>query len=260
VPVLCALAVFFGIVILLPVGAILSSALLKAWGLPLTPENLSLDNFRYVLFEYELTQKALRTSFLLALAAATATTVLGSLAAYLQVKTRVKGRHMLDLLATLPYAVPGTVIGLAMILAWSGAFALNLYNTFWIILIAYVARYLTFPFRNVGAMLRQVHPSLEEAATVCGAGWLRRFRDVIVPLIKPGLVASWFLVFIPTLRELTISILLWGPRTPTIGVAVFEMQDAGDYTSAAALGALILVVVVTGNLVLRRVLGVRFRV
>lgn len=260
VPVLGTLALFFAVIILLPVGAIFSSALLKAWGLPLARENLSLENFRYVLFEYDLTQKALRTSFLLALCAATATTILGSLAAYVQVKTRVKGRHMLDLLATLPYAVPGTVIGLAMILAWSGAIAINLYNTFWIILIAYVARYLTFPFRNVGAMLRQVHPSLEEAATVCGAGWLRRFRDVIVPLIKPGLVASWFLVFIPTLRELTISILLWGPKTPTIGVAVFEMQDAGDYTSAAALGALILVVVVAGNLVLRRVLNVRFRV
>lgn len=259
-PILGLLAIFFAIIVLLPVLSILSSALLKAWGLPLSAHNVSLDNLRYVLFEYDLTRTALKTSFLLALSAATATTIIGTLVAYLQVRTQFRGRHAMEWLATLPYAIPGTVIALAMILAWSGAFAINLYNTFWIILVAYVARYVTFPFRNVGAMLRQVHPSLEEAATACGAGWLRRFRDVIIPLIKPGLIASWFLVFIPTLRELTISILLWGPKTPTVGVAIFEMQDAGDYSSAAALGSVILIIVVSANLLLRKLLNVRFRI
>ena len=116
-----------------------------------------------------------------ALAAAAATTAIGAFAAYISVKTRIRGRHLVDLLATVPHAIPGTVVALAMILAWSGAFGINLYNTLWIILIAYIVRYLFFAFRNISAALGQVHPSLEEAAMVSGASWLRAFRDILVP-------------------------------------------------------------------------------
>ena len=82
---------------------------------------------------------------------------------------------------------------------------------------------------------------------VAGAGWLRAFRDILVPLVKPSLVASAILVFMPTFRELTISVLLWGPETPTVGVAVFEMQDEGAYTAAAAMATLLLAIVLLGE-------------
>ena len=90
-----------------------------------------------------------------------------------------------------------------------------------------------------------------------GANWLQSFRDVVIPLIRPGLLAGWFLIFMPTLRELTISILLWGPHTPTIGVAVFEMQDAGYFTASAAMATILLVVVLVGDFLLRRLTGAR---
>jgi len=256
-PVFILVLIFFVIAVIAPLISVFSSAFLRAWGVSFTLENLTFDNFYYILFEYDLTRLAIRNSVVLALSAATLTTIIGSIAAYINVKTDLRGRQLLDVLATLPYAIPGTVVALSMILAWSGAYRINLYNTFWIILVAYIARYMFFAFRNVSSSLSQIHPSLEEVAMVSGADWLRNFRDIIVPLIKPGLIASWFLIFMPTLRELTISILLWGPRTPTIGVAVFEMQDAGYYQNSAALASIILLVVLIGNYLLRKVMGVK---
>jgi len=257
-PIMVLLSLFFIIVVIAPFFAVFSNAFIKAWGLPFRWGNLTLDNFHYILFEYDLTRLAIKNSFLLGISCATITTFIGAIAAYISEKTNLKGRQIIEMLVTLPHSIPGTVVALSMILAWSGAFVLNLYNTFWIILISYIARYLFFAFRNAASSLKQIHPSLEEAARISGADWLSNFRDVILPLIRPGLLAGWFLVFMPTLRELTISILLWGPKTPTIGVAVFEMQDAGYYTSSAALASLILLVVLIGNYLIKKLFRVRF--
>ncbi len=251
-PVMAVFGVFFLISVIMPLVAVFISAFLRVWGLPVALSNMTLANFRYILFEYDLTRLALQNSLILAVSAAVATTVIGAFAAYISVKTRIRGRQLVDLLATVPHAIPGTVVALAMILAWSGAFWINLYNTLWIILIAYIVRYMFFAFRNISAALGQVHPSLEEAAMVSGAGWLRTFRDILVPLVKPSLLASAILVFMPSFRELTVSVLLWGPETPTVGVSVFEMQDAGNYTAAAAMAALLLVIVLVGDVALRR--------
>ncbi|MGY4707698.1 ABC transporter permease [Candidatus Bipolaricaulota sp. J31] len=246
---------FVAFVVIAPLVAMLLTSFLKAWGLPIRPENLTLHNYRYVLFEYDLTKRSILNSLLLAVSAATATVLVGSILAYITEKTRIKGRQVLDFLSTLPHSIPGTVVAIAMIVAWSGHYGLNLYNTFWIILVAYFARYLIYSYRNISASIIQIHPSLEEAARISGASWLHSFRDVIVPLIKPGLIAGWLLVFMPALRELTVSILLYGPRTPTISVAVFELQDAGYYHIAAALSSFVVVILLACNLIVHRLVG-----
>jgi iron(III) transport system permease protein len=105
--------------------------------------------------------------------------------------------------------------------------------------------------------LEQIHSSLEEAARVSGATWLQNFRDIVVPLIKPGLVASFLLVFMPTLRELTISILLAGPKTTTIGVAVYNLQEEGLYQISAALAGLIIGILFIGNYFVRKVINIK---
>jgi len=258
-PIAVAVYLFIGFMILAPLGAIFLTSLMRAWGVPLTWANLSLKNYRYVLFEYSLTKHAILNSLMLASSAACAITVLGAILAYITVKTKTKGRQVLDFLSTLPHAIPGTVVALAMILAWSGQFKVNLYNTFWIIIVAYVARYLFYGFRNISASLVQIHPSLEEAARVSGANWFQNFRDVVLPLIRPGIIASFLLVFMPTLRELTVSILLYGPRTPTIAVAVFELQEAGYYHISAALASLVVVVLLVCNFIVRKILGIGVR-
>lgn len=248
---------FMGLTTMAPILALFLTSFLKAWGLPLQAQNFTLRNYQYVLFEFPWTRAAMLNSFMLALVSATAAVVLGTVLAYIVVKTRMRGRHAVDALVTFPNAIPGTVVALAMILAWSGRFGVNIYNTFWILIVAYLAYYTFYAYRNIAASLVQVHPSMEEAARISGAGNFRSFRDVVFPLIKPGMVVGWLLVFAPTLRELTISILLYGPYTPTIGVALFDLQDAGYFHIASALAAVLVVVIMGTNLVMRRLVGGR---
>jgi len=241
--------------ILLPLMALLLTSFLKAWGVPLQWSNFTIRNYRYVLFEYPLTQKAIITSLVLGLSCATLAVLIGAILAYLSIKTQLRGRRLVDLVCTLPNATPATVVALAMILAFSGQFKVNLYNTLGILLVAYLARYLFYAFRNISASLLQIHQSLEEAAYISGADRLRAFRDIIIPLVKPGILGGWALVFMPAVRELTMSTLLYGPNTPTIGVAVYELQEAGYFHIAAALSCIIVIVLFTTNMAVKKVVG-----
>jgi iron(III) transport system permease protein len=243
-----------------PVLAILITSLIRAYGLPPTLDNLTLQNFAQVLFMNAAARRGIVNSLILATASATLIVFLGSLIAYILVRTKLPGRDILDFFAAMPYAVPGTVVALAMILAWLKPLPLTrivLYNTIWILLIAYVARYLTFGVRSTAGSLQQIHPSLEEAARICGANWLQSFRDVMLPLITPGLFAGWFLVFMPCLRELTVSILLWSAGRETVGVMVFNLQESGHTTLSAALAMMMLAVLVAANIITRRITGGR---
>ncbi|OQY29996.1 MAG: hypothetical protein B6244_01680 [Candidatus Cloacimonetes bacterium 4572_55] len=255
IPILVALGFFLLITVVSPFVSIFFTSLLKAWGAKLTFANLTLHNFHYILFEYGETQNAFINSFLLAISAATITTFFGAIIAYILVKTKTRGKTLLDTVTTLPYSLPGVVVAVAMILAWSGRIGINLYDTFWIILMAYIVNYLTLAVRTVSSSLSQIHDSLEEAVRISGGSWLRSFKDVVIPLIRPGLIAGWFLIFMPTLRELNMSIMLAGPETKTLGVAVYEMQDAGYYQISAALAVVILSVVIFGNIIIRKFSG-----
>ena len=214
----------------------------------------TLQNFYEVLFLNQTARRAIRNSVFLAFSAATAISLLGALIAYIVVKTRMRGRFVLDFLSNMPYALPGTVVAVAMILAWLRpvpVLGLRLYNTIWILLIAYIARYLAFGVRTTSASLAQIHVCLEEAARISGANWFQTFRDIVIPLITPGLFAAWFLVFMPALRELTISTLLWSTRHETIGVMVFNLQESGNTVASAALAVVMMLVLLLANIMTR---------
>ena len=130
------------------------------------------------------------------------------------------------MMAVLPYSLPGTVMAIGCILAWSGAFfGITLYNTIWIILAAYIARYLSYVLKSSSAALQQIHGSLEEAARSCGATHMDTLRDVTLPLIKPAMISGFFLVFLPCMRELTTSILLYGPNSRTLRCRHLSVAD-----------------------------------
>ena len=179
--------------------------------------------------------------------------LIGTLISYVLVKTKIRGKFLLEFLGVLPFSVPGTVIALGVILMWSGRFGVNLYNTAWIIFVAYIARYMAFALKSTSAALEQVHDSLEEAARACGATKWQAMKDVVLPLIKPGMVAAFFLIFLPALRELTTSVLLYGPHTRTIGVAIYTLNEDGETVYAAALAAIALVIIMLGQVLIKRV-------
>jgi len=251
VPLLLVCSVFLAITVILPLFTIFGVGFLKAYGVPMRLSNMTLDNFKYVLFESKMARDSIRNSFFLSITSAVITMLVGTMIAYVIVKIQPRGKGVLEVLGVLPYSIPGIVLAVGVILTWSGAFYLNLYNSIWIILIAYIARYMAFSMKSASASLEQVHDSLEEASRTSGASHFESLLDVTLPLIRPGMVAGFFLIFLPAMRELTTSLLLYGPFTRTMGVAIYSINEEGYTVQACALAGVAIIIIVIGELLLR---------
>src|SRR5579872_577071 len=256
-PVAAGLGALAVVSVVLPLAAILLTSLVRAYGLPPAPANLTLAHYAEVMTGVPKVQRALANS--LGLAAGSATLILGLAVGigYILTRTRVRGGAVLDLVITIPYAIPGTVVALGMILAYLRPVPLvgiRLYDTLWIILLAYVARFLAVGVRTVLAGLAQVQGTLEEAARVSGAGPLDAFLSIVVPIIRPSLGAGWILAFIPAVAELTLSILLFSVGNETLGVVIFGLNDEGKIALTAALAFLVTMLLLAVNLASRAVL------
>ena len=239
-------------IVIVPLAMIFLVGLVKAYGLPLIPENFTLANYVKV-FSSSGTLDSIRNSLFVSISAGIICMFLGTLIAYVVQKIRPKGKGVLEVLSVLPYSIPGTVLAIGVILAWSGDLGLNLYNTIWIILVAYLARYLSFSMKTSSAALLQVHPSLEEAARTCGASHTESLKDITLPLIRPAMVSGFFLIFLPAMREVTTSVLLYGPYTRTLGVQIYSLRDAGMMPRAAALGSVAIVLIIICNTIVTQI-------
>src|SRR6185295_1613527 len=234
-------AAVFAVAILLPYGALIAVSLSKSWGLSFW-KGLTLDNYRFVLFEYNVTQRAILNSLLLATLAATIAVLLGAVIGWIDVRTKAKGRRLLDYAALVPLGLPGIVMAVALIQFWL-TMPVALYGTLTILLLAYIGRYIPLGVRAANTSLRQIDASLEESARVLGASWARTLREVTLPLIRPGLFAGWLLVFVPVIQELSASILLFSSSSITLAVAVYNLYETG-YTEPVAALAMINVLII----------------
>ena len=252
-PLLIFSILYLSVTVIMPTVTIFLVGSLKTYGINFTWENMSFTNLKYILFEWKMTKDAIWNSIYLSLSAAFVTMIVGVLISYTIVKMKVRGKFILEFLGVLPFSLPGTVIAIGVILMWSGKFGVNLYNTAWIIFFAYIARYMAFSLKSNSAALEQVSDSLEEAARACGATHWQSLKDIVIPLVKPGMVAAFFLIFLPAMRELTTSVLLYGPKTRTIGVAIYALNEDGETVYAATLASVALVIIIIGQLIIKRI-------
>ena len=156
----------------------------------------------------------------------------------------------MEIMVTLPYALPGTIIALGMILAFARPLpyiGISIYGTFSILLIAYVARFLNLGYNNITGAISQIDTSLEEAARMAGAGEVRTFRDIVIPLLLPSLGGTMLLVIAPTISEISLSSLLWSVRNETIGTVIYSAMEEGRILREAALAVLLILLVVIVN-------------
>ena len=244
-------AAVFVLSVLAPYLTLLAVSLSKSWGLQFW-DNLTLKHYRFVLLEYDVTRRAIWNSLLLASAAATLAVLLGSLVGWIDLRTTLRGRKALDYTSLIPLGLPGIVVAVALIQFWLRV-PLPIYGTLVIILLAYTGRYVPLGVRAANAAFRQIDPSLEETARVTGAGWLRTFRSVTLPLARPGLFAGWLLVFIPALQELSASILLFSSESITLAVAVYNLYETGALEAVAALSIVTMVIITVAVAVATRV-------
>lgn len=248
----CAATVFLSSVA--PIAVLVMAAFSRSWVGGLTPENFTITHFDEALFNNQIAVRGILNSFRLAIAAGICAVIIGAAVAYIDLRTRARGRRLLDYLATLPLGLPGTVMAVGVLLAFiRPPFAI--YGTIWILLVAYVARFVPLAARSVNATLRQIDPSLEEAARIAGASRLGTLWHILLPLARPGLAVAFLLVFIPALSELSATILLYTGGTETIAVAIFRLNDLGQLEVVAALAVFTIGVTLLISLPLNRLIA-----
>jgi iron(III) transport system permease protein len=245
-------ALVFVVAVLAPYLTLLAVSLSRSWGLAFW-QNLTLAHYRFVLFEYDVTRRAIANSLFLASVTATITLVLGSLIGWLDLRTGVRGRKLLDYTSLIPLGLPGIVVAVALIQFWL-RLPLPIYGTLVIILLAYTGRYVPLAVRSANAAFRQIDPSLEETARVTGAAWPRTFWSITLPLARPGLVAGWLLVFVPAIQELSASVLLFSSGSITLAVALYNLYETGALGPVAAL-AIVTMLIVTAAVAVATRLG-----
>ena len=197
--------------------------------------NFTLDNYRRAVSQNAV-RYALGNSLLLGVLTATIGVALTGLLSWLIHRSNLPGRGVLEYVVMFPQAVPRLVFAFGMMWAWL-VLPVPIYGTLWVLLIAYITVFLPLGVRTISSVLLQLDKSLDECGQVCGAPWGYRLRTISMPLLRPGLVAAWMLLFIASVRELGASILLVGPYSQVLTPAIVDawFGSSSELTAAMAL-------------------------
>jgi iron(III) transport system permease protein len=247
------------VVFILPVLIIVWSSFLPFYMPPSKAaiDGVTLDNY-INLWKLPMVHRAMWNSFLLGISSSTITMLLTAIVAWIVVRAKWRGKGALDFLAFSPIAMPGLVLGIAILWLYL-VLPLPVYGTLWILLIAYVTKYLPYGMRACSSSMLQIKKELEEASEASGAGWRQTFRRVILPLLAPGFVAGWIYVITHSFRELSTSIMLYRSGTEVIAIVLFELWDGGAYPQLAALGMVLIAILVAISLAARAI-GARYSI
>ncbi len=242
------LLAFLGFINIVPLLNMIYSSFQKTYGLRMSLQNFSVKNFSFVLTNRGAVA-AVCNSLLLAAATSLICIVLGMVCAYLKIRKNSVVMKTAEKCASLTYAVPGIVLSLAMIFHWVEpvpGFRPGIYGTMGILAVAYVTRYLVLQIKGSATALLAIDPALEEAVRVSGRGKIALWREVMLPLLTGPVLSSAFLIFVPALTELTLSSMLAGAGTKTIGLTIFNYQQSGDYNLSAALSSIVVLFILAG--------------
>ena len=241
------------IMLVAPLMALVASSLAPAYGVPLTLKTATIHAYEEILLRQAVTRTAFINSLFLATATSLCLLLVTVLTAYFLVRGKSRFMFLLSALVDIPYALPGVVISVSYVLLFAAPIPLvgiTLYGTLWIILLAYFSSFFAVSLKPMVSAFTQFDPVLEEAARLSGAGFWRRMRDIILPLVGPAAGASVILVFLIACNELTVSALLWSAGTQTLGVVIYNLDDSGSFDLASALSVLVVVMVIVLMLLL----------
>jgi iron(III) transport system permease protein len=233
--------VYFCLIVVLPFAVLLWSSFQRFYSVPSMAalQNLTLDPYRFIL-SYPNLGRSVVNSVFLSFTTATVIMLVTSVICWIVVKTKLPGRWLLDNVASVPIVFPGLVLGLSIMIFYLNV-DIGLYGTIWIMLVAYITRFMPYGLRYSTTSMLQIHTELEESAAMSGASWTTTFRRIILPLLKPGLVAGWIYVMIVSIRELSTSILLYSPGTQVVSIVIWELWENGQYVELSALGVLFII-------------------
>jgi iron(III) transport system permease protein len=244
--------VIFLLAVILPVFVLLWSSFIPYYGVPSRElmAKMTWANYYYIL-NYPLALTAFKNSFYLSVGSATLVMLLTSIIAWITVKTRLPGRGLLDNMTFIPIAMPGIVLGVSLIWVYL-TLPIPIYGTIWVLLLAYITKFMPYGIRAASASMIQINKELEEASLAAGGTWFQTFRKVILPLLMPGFTAGWIYISIIALRELSTSILLYSYNSTVLSIMAFDLWEGGQYTYVCALGVLMVLLLITMAFVARK--------
>jgi iron(III) transport system permease protein len=240
--------------IFLPYGILAKAALSRAWAQPLTWNNFTLGNFWFTFLEYSSTRLAIVNTLELGIMTACVGAALVALLAYITNRKIILGHQVLGFLALAPVVIPGVVLAVGLFVAYTRP-PLLLYGTLGILFVAYLTKEMPVGYSQSDATFRGIHPELEEAGRILGAGRLRVLREITAPLALSGVIATWCFIFIGVIRELSASILLFTPKTKVMSVVIFDLKEEGQFGAIAVLGLFMLAMTFAVVVLMQTVLG-----
>jgi len=240
--------------IFLPYGILAKAAFSRAWAQPMTWENFTLGNLWFTFFQYSATQSAILNTLELGVMTACVGAGLAALLAYIANRKLILGHQLLAFLALAPVVIPGVVLAVGLFVAYTRP-PLLLYGTLWILFVAYLTKEMPVGYSQSDATFRGIHPELEEAGRILGAGRLRVLREITAPLARSGIIATWCFIFIGVIRELSASIILFTPGTRVMSVVIFDLKEEGQFGAIAVLGLFMLVMTFATVLLMQTILG-----
>lgn len=262
--------IIFFLAVILPVFVLLWSSFIPYYGIPSKEliAKMTWDNYKYII-NYPLALTAFKNSFFLSAGSATLIMLLTSVIAWITIKSQVRGKAFLDNMTFIPIAMPGIVLGVSLIwvyltipnlvrdyISLGASQVINIYGTIWVLLLAYITKFMPYGIRAASASMIQINKELEEASFASGGTWMQTFRKVILPLLMPGFTAGWIYISIIALRELSTSILLYSYNSTVLSIMVFDLWEGGQYTYVCALG-IMMVLVLVGMAYVARLIGAK---
>jgi len=238
--------------LVLPLGVLVLASLQESADIRWLPAGWTLENFRYVLVDYPATREAIGNSLMLGVATGTLGVAIAALLAWVVHRSKSAGRRTLEQLIMVPQAVPRFVFAVGLMWMFL-MIPLPIYGTIYAVLIAYLIVFLPLGYRSMSGVIVQIDRELEEAARVSGANWSRVMRTVTAPLLTSGVVATWALLFMISVREVGASIFLAGPDIPVLGPAIFNFWDSGGLPRVSALAVVQAAIILLLWLLARRI-------
>jgi iron(III) transport system permease protein len=229
--------VYLFIVVILPTLALIVAAFRKFMFIRNIPSLFDMKQYSFIhferLFDNPLAIRSIYNTMEVGLITALIGGVLAFAIGYTINRTRLPGRGAIDVISTLPVAIPGLVVGVAYLWAWIGLPG-GLYGTIWILALAFIARFMPDTIKALSTSLMQIHRELEEAAWICGKGLLGTIRTIVLPLARPGVIAAMTLLFILAIRELGSSLFLYTSNTMVMAVLLLDYYEGGNIGITAA--------------------------
>ena len=245
--------VFIAVIFVLPTLTLIWTSLQPFYAVP-SAESIaraSLDAYEEVLTGRQV-RNAIGNTILLGAATGIGAMTLGLLIGWILVRGKSRLRFLLDLLAFTPHAMPGVIIGLSVLLLYL-LLPVPVYGTIWIIVIALTTQYVSIATRLMSGGITQIHGHLEEAAATSGAGWADTMRRVVLPLVLPAFLNGALLVFLLSIKNLTLALLLYSPRSEVLSTLVWNLWDKADTAGTAVVGIVMIAITLTMAVLLRRV-------